>query len=67
MASKKEKDEAFNEEFNRVDQELKKLQLELSDLHQHHDDMVQKLAAKVRIYRYFFFKPFIYKPAFNVS
>jgi hypothetical protein len=49
MASKKDKEEAFNEEFNRVDQELKKLQIELGDLHQHHDELVQKLAVKVSV------------------
>ncbi len=47
MASKKDKEDAFNEEFNRVDQELKKLQLELSDLHQNHDELMAKLRSKV--------------------
>ncbi len=47
MASKKDKEDAFNEEFNRVDQELKKLQLELSDLHQNHDELMAKLSSKV--------------------
>ncbi len=47
MASKKDKEDAFNEEFNRVDQELKKLQLELSDLHHNHDELMAKLSSKV--------------------